>query len=112
MTSTDPAAALPPPRAAVADPARLAAVASYRLGGHAGDADLDAVVAYMARAVKAPIAIINLVGPNEQCYPAEHGAGAADSQVPDHLSFCSYVVATRAPLQVADAREHPVFRDN
>jgi hypothetical protein len=33
------------PRAAVADPARLAAIDSYRLQGHAGDEDLDAVVA-------------------------------------------------------------------
>jgi diguanylate cyclase (GGDEF)-like protein len=112
MTSTDAAAVLPSPREAVADPARLAAVASYRLGGHAGDSDLDAVVAYMARAVRAPIAVINLVGPDEQCYPAEHGAGSPSSHVADELSFCSYVVATRVPLQIPDAREHPVFRDN
>ena len=42
---------LPDPRPAVAHPDRLAAISSYRLGGHAGDSDLDAVVAYMARAV-------------------------------------------------------------
>ena len=100
------------PRDAVADPDRLAALASYRLGGHAGNADLDAVVAYMARTVEAPIAMINLVGPDLQCYPAEHGAGAPYSHVPDELSFCAYVVALREPLQVSDALEHPVFRDN
>ncbi|MBM7808294.1 diguanylate cyclase (GGDEF)-like protein [Geodermatophilus bullaregiensis] len=103
---------LPDPRPAVAEPTRLAAVASYRLPGHAGIADLDAVVAYMARTVDAPIATINLVGPDEQCYPAERGAGAPYSQVPDELSFCAYVVALRAPLEVSDAAEHPVFRDN
>jgi diguanylate cyclase (GGDEF)-like protein len=103
---------LPDPRPAVADPARLAAIDSYRLGGHAGDADLDAVVAYMARAVDAPIAIINLVGPDQQCFPAERGVGAPSSHVPDELSFCAYVVALRAPLQVSDAQEHPVFRAN
>ncbi|PWW23469.1 diguanylate cyclase (GGDEF)-like protein [Geodermatophilus normandii] len=107
-----PESALPSPRSAVADPDRLAAIASYRLGGHAGIADLDAVVAYMARTVEAPIAMINLVGPDEQCYPAEQGAGAPYSHVPDELSFCAYVVALRAPLQVADALDHPVFRDN
>ncbi len=103
---------LPDPRAAVADPNRLAAIGSYRLPGHAGDADLDAVVAHMARAVGAPIAIVNLVGRGEQCYPAELGMGAPYSHVPDELSFCAYVVALRAPLQVSDAREHPVCRDN
>ncbi|SFT67011.1 diguanylate cyclase (GGDEF) domain-containing protein [Geodermatophilus amargosae] len=103
---------LPSPREAVAEPARLAAIASYRLGGHAGIADLDAVVAYMARTVDAPIAMINLVGPDQQCYAAEHGAGAPYSHVPDELSFCAYVVARRAPLEVTDALVHPVFRDN
>ncbi|SNS43495.1 hypothetical protein SAMN04488107_2542 [Geodermatophilus saharensis] len=28
--------------------------------------------------------------------------------VPDELSFCAYVVALRAPLQVTDALDHPV----
>ncbi|MGY1660588.1 diguanylate cyclase domain-containing protein [Geodermatophilus sp. SYSU D00705] len=97
---------------AVADPDRLAALASYRLGGHAGDADLDAVVAYTARALHAPIAVINLVGPDLQCFPAEIGVGAPFSTVPDELSFCAYVVAMREPLEVPDALAHPVFAEN
>ncbi|MGY1620245.1 diguanylate cyclase domain-containing protein [Geodermatophilus sp. SYSU D00691] len=100
------------PRAAVADPARLAAIDSYRLEGHAGDPDLDAVVSYMARALRAPIAIINLVGPDRQCFPAEIGVGVAYSHVPDELSFCAYVVAEGAPLEVSDAAAHPVFAEN
>ena len=67
---------LPDPRPAVAEPARLAGIASYRLPGQAGVSDLDAVVAYTARTVEAPIAMINLVG-----------AGAPYSHVPDELSF-------------------------
>ncbi|MGK5114375.1 diguanylate cyclase domain-containing protein [Geodermatophilus sp. CPCC 205506] len=100
------------PRLAVADPDRLAAIASYRLAGHAGDADLDAVVGYMARALDAPIAVINLVGPDLQCFPAEIGVGAPFSAVPDELSFCAYVVAMRRPLEVPDALAHPVFAAN
>jgi hypothetical protein len=103
---------LPDPRPAVAEPDRLAAIAAYRLPGHAGVSDLDAVVAYMAGTVDAPIAVINLVGPDEQCFPAERGAGAPYSYVPDELSFCAYVVGLREPLQMADALDHPVFRDN
>ena len=100
------------PRLAVADPDRLAAIASYRLGGHAGDADLDAVVGYMARALHAPIAVINLVGPDLQCFPAEIGVGVPFSNVPDELSFCAHVVAVREPLEVTDALAHPVFAEN
>ena len=100
------------PRLAVADPDRLAAIASYRLGGHVDDADLDAVVAYMARALHAPIAVINLVGPDLQCFPAEIGAGVPFSTVPDELSFCAYVEAMREPLEVNDALAHPVFAEN
>ncbi|WP_139220462.1 sensor domain-containing diguanylate cyclase [Trujillonella endophytica] len=100
------------PRDAVADPARLAALASYRLGGHAGNDDLDAVVAYMARALDAPIAVINLVGPDLQCFPAEIGVGLPFTEVPDELSFCAYVVATGKPLEVRDALAHPVFAAN
>jgi len=100
------------PRPAVADPARLAAIASYRVGGHAGDADLDAVVGYIARALDAPIAVINLVGPDLQCFPAEIGVGIPFSNVPDELSFCAYVVATGEPLEVSDALAHPVFAGN
>jgi diguanylate cyclase (GGDEF)-like protein len=112
VPSAVPVPVLPDPRPAVADTVRLAAIESYRLGGHAGIAELDAVVKHMARSVDAPIAIINLVGPDEQCFPAERGVGAPYSHVPDDLSFCAYVVALRAPLQVSDAQEHPVFREN
>lgn len=97
---------------AVVDPARLAAVGSYRLAGHAGDPVLDAVVAHMARLLGAPMAVINLVGPDLQCYPAEHGVGASSTSIPDTLSFCAYVVADRAPLTVPDAADHPVFAAN
>jgi diguanylate cyclase (GGDEF)-like protein len=98
--------------AVVADPARLAAVRSYGLSGHAGDPDLDAAVIHLARVLRVPMAVINLVGPNLQCYPAEYGVGAPTSHVPDELSFCAYVVAQGAPLAVADARTHPVFSAN
>jgi GAF domain-containing protein len=32
--------------------------------------------------------------------------------VPDELSFCAYVVATRQALEVPDALAHPVFAEN
>jgi diguanylate cyclase (GGDEF)-like protein len=96
----------------VAAPARLAAVDSYRLTGHAEDPDLDGVVAHLAHVLRVPAAVINLVGSDLQCYPAECGVGAPASHVPDRVSFCAHVVAERAPLTVPDARNHPVFCEN
>jgi diguanylate cyclase (GGDEF)-like protein len=100
------------PRSAVAAADRLAAVRSYRLPGHAGDPDLDGVVALMARVARVPMAVVNLVGTDLQCYPAEHGVGVPSTDIPDELSFCAHVVAGRVPLTVADARTHPVFSRN
>jgi diguanylate cyclase (GGDEF)-like protein len=97
---------------AVADPARLAAVAGYRLTGHAGDGDLDAVVAHAARALHAPVAVIDLVGPGVQCHPAETGLGVPFSELPDELAFAGHVVAAGEPLRVEDARAHPVLAAN
>ena len=88
------------------------AVDSYRLVPRDADPDLHAVVAYMARALDAPIALINIVGPDEQFFPAAHGLAVPCTEVPDELSFCAYVVALGAPLQVADALGHPVFGDH
>ncbi len=100
------------PRAAVGDAARLAAVRSYGLEGHDGGADLQAVIQYLADTLHAPMAVVNLVGPDRQCYPVEYGVGAPESNVSDEVSFCAHVVDQRAPLQVTDARDHPVFRSN
>ncbi|WP_432523648.1 EAL domain-containing protein [Kineococcus sp. SYSU DK006] len=99
-------------RQAVADPARLAALASYRLSGHAGEEDLDEVVRQLAQLLRAPIAVVDLVSPGRQCYAAERGVGAPGTDVPDELSFCAHVVAAREPLNVVDAAAHPVFARN
>ncbi len=55
---------------------------------------------------------MNLVGPDRQCYPAEYGVGAPETNVPDELSFCAHVVAQQEPLHVSDAGQHPVFGSN
>ncbi|MCW2778424.1 MAG: hypothetical protein JWN17_2149 [Frankiales bacterium] len=92
--------------------ARLAAVADLELPGHAGDPDLDAVVETLAAALQVPIAVVNVVTPGLQTYPAEIGVGAPCTRVPDGVSFCAEVVETGLPLQVADARGHPTYGTN
>lgn len=107
-----PVQSAPTPRSSVRDPARLAAVNSYALAGHAHDPALDSVVRYATEILAVPMAVINLVGPDRQCYPAETGVGTSDTRIVDELSFCAYVVAERSPLVVPDARRHPVFAHN
>ncbi len=100
------------PRSVVHDENRIAAVASYQLPGHAGDPDLEAVVAYLTDVISVPVAAINLVTPQQQCYPAEKGLEVAGTTVRDDVSMCSYVVASSSRLQVPDAKKHPVFSQN
>lgn len=96
----------------VRNPLRLLAVAEAELRGHLGDHDLDAVVGTLRLACGVPIAVINIVRPNLQTYPAEVGVGAPCTEVPDGLSFCAEVVETGLALAVADAARHPVYSRN
>ena len=101
-----------PAAGGVDDARRLSAVARLDLTGHAGDPLLDGLVQTLATACDVPVAVINLVTPDLQTYPAEVGVGATCTRVPDGLSFCSEVVRTGAPVEVADAAAHPVYGDN
>ncbi len=96
----------------VRDPARLAAVADLDLPGHVGDLDLDGIVETPTAALDVPIAVVNVITPDRQTNPAEVGIGAPCTRVPDGVSFCAEVVETGRPVQVADARTHPAYRDN
>lgn len=100
------------PVTGVSDPRRLASVAAAELDGHAGDRDLDAVVATLQLGCQVPIAVVNIVRPDLQTYAAEVGVGAPCTNVPDALSFCAEVVDSGAAFVVADARAHPVYGAN
>ncbi|NAZ86556.1 EAL domain-containing protein [Kineococcus indalonis] len=97
-------------RAAVADPARLAAVDACGLDAPAGDADLEGVVGHVARVLRAPVAAVELVRPGRHSFPAARGLPARLAELPDELSPGAHVIATGRSLNVADARAHPVFR--
>jgi len=105
----------PPVRPAsggIADPDRLAAIARLELHGHLGDPHLDAIVATLAAACDVPLAVVNIVTPDRQTYPAEIGVNACSTEVPDELSFCAEVVRTGRGITVADAATHAVYGSN
>jgi len=94
------------------DPARLAAISRLGLDGHLGDPHLDAVVETVAAACAVPIAVVNIVTPDLQTYPAEVGVDACSADVSDELSFCAEVVRTGRSLLVPDAPADPVYAAN
>ena len=96
----------------VRHPRRLKAVADADLAGHAGDPDLDAVVATLSLACSAPMAVVNLISGHRQTYAAEVGFGVPYSSVPDSLSFCAEVVDAGRALTVFDAAAHAVYSQN
>ena len=102
----------PPPRHDLGDPDRLALIARLDLHMHLDDTDLGAVIATLTDACAVPIAMVNIVTPGVQTYPAEAGIGAPCTDVPDELSFCAEVVRTGRRLVVADSTTHPVYARN
>lgn len=101
-----------PASGGIADPDRLAAIDRLELHGHLGDPHLDAIVATLAAACDVPLAVVNIVTPDRQTYPAEIGVNACSTEVSDELSFCAEVVRTGRGLTVADAASHPIYGSN
>jgi len=100
------------PLIGVGNARRLQAVREAELIGHLGDLGLDAVVATLGLACTVPMAVVNIVTPNQQTYPAEIGVGAPCTSVPDELSFCAEVVNTGRAMAVSNASTHPVYSGN
>jgi hypothetical protein len=79
------------------DPHRLAAIARLGLHGHLGDPHLDAVVATVAAACDVPLAVVNIVTPGLQTYPAEIGVGACSTGIRWHVRSVARAIAPQQP---------------
>ncbi len=109
--------AAPPAANALEDPARLAALRATGLLESAEVATFDRVTRLAARALKAPLAQVNLVSADAQVPKAAYAPDDPEPErwrVPVGLasSFCQHVVTTGEPLVVGDARVHPLVREN
>lgn len=65
--------------------------------------------------LQAPVALVSLVDADRQFFKSCLGLPepwASRRETPLTHSFCQHAVAIREPLIVADAREHPVLKDN
>jgi GAF domain-containing protein len=75
----------------------------------------DRLARLAAHVLNAPVALISLVDADRQFFKSCLGLPepwASRRQSPLTHSFCQHAVASREPLLVDDAREHPLLRDN
>jgi len=94
---------------------RLAALARTALLDSEPEESFDRITATVARVLEVPVAIVSLVGADRQFFKSSYGLPepwATRRETPLSHSFCQYVVSCEGPLEVSDAREHPVVKSN
>jgi GAF domain-containing protein len=110
----DPAPA--PVLQAVRDRRRLAGLqATGALSGQRRPA-LDRIASVAARVLNTPVSFVTLVDEDQQvfagCVGLTKEPWATARATPLTHSFCQHAVASREPLIVDDARDHPLLKDN
>lgn len=96
-------------------PDRLASLHQRHLMDAPKDPALDRVTEFVARMLRAPVALLTLVDRDRQFFLSNFGLSglvACARQTPIRYSFCQYVVAHGEPFIVNDARVHPLVRSN
>ncbi len=104
-----------PVQDAILDPSRLRALRETGLLDTAPELNFDRLTRLAGRLVGTPVALVSLVDANRQFFKSCVGLPdpwASCRQTPLSHSFCKHVVASRAPLQVDDAREAPLVAHN
>lgn len=89
---------------------RLAALLDLGLHDTTGSPEFDAIANLAADVFDCPMALITLLGAEEQWFKAKHGLDADVS--PRELAFCNHTILSREPLIVSDARTDARFWDN
>jgi GAF domain-containing protein len=100
---------------ALSDPGRLAALARTGLLDSPADDRFDSLARVASRVLNAPVALVSLVEKDRQFFKSCIGLPepwASQRETPLSHSFCQHAVASRKPLIIDDARDHPVLRDN
>jgi hypothetical protein len=101
--------------AAVEDAGRLDALHATGLVDSDVTPEFDRLARLAAHVLQAPVALVSLVDRDRQFFKSCLGLPepwASARQSPLTHSFCQHAVASREPLIVTDAREHPVLRGN
>ncbi|RZS89769.1 GAF domain-containing protein [Motilibacter rhizosphaerae] len=96
---------------------RLEAATAYDLGDAALRAELDALAAFTAAALEAPIALVTLVLDSSVVIAGSYGvkpdcAFAGPAGYPVDWSFCAFTVKARGAYVVSDTAASPVHAGN
>jgi GAF domain-containing protein len=103
------------PDVRLSDRRRVAALREMGLLTDTPEEAYDRFTRLAATIVAAPIALFTVVTENEQFFRSQVGLPepvATTRRTPLSHSFCQYVILSSAPLEVTDAREHPVVKGN
>jgi PAS domain S-box-containing protein len=100
---------------AVQHPSRVDALRRTRLLDSPREEAFDRLTRLASIALKAPVALVSLVDAERQffksCLGLPEPVNTTRTTSLDY-SFCQHAVASRQPLIIPDAREHPLVRDN
>ena len=101
--------------ASLHDPARLAALGQAALLDSPAEDAFDRLTRLAARMLHVPVALVCLAGEDRQFFKSSVGLSepwASQRETPLSHSFCQYIVASREPLIIPDARTNPLVRDS
>ena len=91
--------------------ARLQALQSYAILDTPAEEAYDQLATLAARLCSTPMAVVNFLDSERQWFKA--AVGVPFRQTDRAISFCTHALSgTRAPMVVADARQHPLFAVN
>lgn len=97
------------------DPERLHELYTLNLLDTASDEAFDRLSRLASRILKTPVVLVSLVDRDRQFFKSQIGLAdpwATLRQTPLSHSFCQHAVASRSPLVIEDARQHPLVQDN
>src|SRR3954471_10964576 len=103
------------PDARLSDRRRVAALREMGLLTDTREEAYDRFARRAAPIVAAPIPLFTVITEEEQFFRSQVGLPepiATTRRTPLSHSFCQYVILSSAPLEVTDAREHPVVKGN
>jgi PAS domain S-box-containing protein len=99
----------------IGDPVRLAALMQCGLLDSPSEESFDRLTRLATVLLNVPIALVSLVDSDRQFFKSQQGLPepwASGRQTPLSHSFCQHVVTLGEPLIIADARKHPLVKEN
>jgi GAF domain-containing protein len=103
------------PAQALAEPGQVEATAAANVIDTPPDPYFDRLTRLSAQLLMAPVTLATFVTQTRQFFKSAMGLAepwATKRETPLSHSFCQWVVSSREPLVVDDAREHKVLREN